>query len=405
MDLADRTRNLNLMWPLLALLACSLPQAARSAQLVDVLQPFVDRHELAGAVTLVASKDRVLSLEAVGYADVAARKPMQTDAVFWIASMSKPIAVTALMMLVDEGKVRLDDPVETYLPQFKPLIIASTADGAQVRLQKPRHVITVRYLLSHTSGIPFSSSVEVPTLDVLPLSVRVSSYAMQRLMFEPGKDYSYSNAGINTAARIVEVVSGMPYEEYLQQRLFGPLGMADTTFWPSEDQLARLAGSYKANATSTGLLAIHITQLSYPLSDHTRRFAVPAGGLFSTASDLAKFCQIFLNGGTLAGKRYLSEAAIREMSRNQLPDDVASVRFGPVEPAGYGLGWFVESMGAFGHTGAYSTNMRIDPKHELITVWLVQHANFPGDGGKSRDAFEEAAQKQFASAADGPPKK
>jgi CubicO group peptidase (beta-lactamase class C family) len=350
---------------------------------------------------LVASKDSVLSLEAVGYADVAAQKPMQTNALFWIASMSKPIAATALMMLVDEGKVGLDDPVEACLPQFKPLIIAATADGTQVRLQKPRHAITVRDLLSHTSGIPFSSSVEAPTLDVLPLAARVRSYAMQRLMFEPGRDYSYSNAGINTAARIVEVVSGMPYEDYLQQRLFAPLGMTDTTFWPSEGQLARLATSYKADATSTGLLATPITQLRYPLADRARRFAVPAGGLFSTAADLAKFCQMILNGGILGGKRYLSEAAVREMSHNQLPGDVTGVRFGPAEPSGYGLGWLIESAGAFGHTGAYSTNMRIDPKHELITIWLVQHANFPGNGGKSRAAFEDAAQKQFASFRDG----
>jgi CubicO group peptidase (beta-lactamase class C family) len=240
MNLADRTPKLNSMWPLLALLTCLLSQAVRSAQLVDVLQPFVDRHELAGAVTLVASKDRVLSLEAVSYADIAARKPMQTDAVFWIASMSKPIAATALMMLVDEGKVRLDDPVENYLPQFKPLIIAATADGAQVRLQSPRHFITVRNLLNHTSGIPFSSAVEAPTLDLLPLAARVRSYAMQRLMFEPGRDYSYSNAGINTAARIVEVVSGMPYDEYLQQRLFGPLGMLSITHMLSPEQEANL---------------------------------------------------------------------------------------------------------------------------------------------------------------------
>jgi CubicO group peptidase (beta-lactamase class C family) len=355
----------------------------------------VDRHELAGAVTLVASKDKVLSLEAVGYADIAARKRMRTDAVFWIASMSKPIAATALMMLVDEGKVRLDDSVDKYLPQFAPSIIAVTSDGAGAHLQAPRHAITIRNLLSHTSGIPFSSSIETPTLDVYPLATRVQSYALEPLMFEPGSDYVYSNAGINTAARIVEVVSGQSYEDFLRTRLFVPLGMIDTTFWPNEAQVGRLAKSYKVNALGTDLEEIQITQLHYPLTDRARRYPMPAGGLFSTASDLAKFCQMLLNGGTYAGRRLLSEAAIREMSSNQLSEAVLQKRFSsrssPTDATAYGLGWSTFPSGAFGHGGAYATNLRIDPEHGLATVWLIQHASFPGEGAKSHAAFEKAA--------------
>jgi CubicO group peptidase (beta-lactamase class C family) len=386
-----------LMWSFLltAALTQSVSAGAEPNEISSALKPFVDRHELAGAVTLVASKDAILSLDAIGYADIAKNRSMQTDALFWIASMGKPIAATALMMLVDEGKVHLDDPVTKYLPKFSPQIMVVTTGAKAVSLQRPRHAITIRNLLSHSSGLPFSSPPESPTLDLLPLGVRVQSYALLPLLFEPGADYSYSNAGINTAARVIEVVSGTSYEDFVQRRLFDPLKMTDTTFWPTESQLARLATSYKANAAGTDLEVTPITQLHYPLTDRAQRFSVAAGGLFSTASDLAKFCQMILNDGVIGGRRYVSAAAIREMSHNQLAADVVNRRFRTNEQNGYGLGWTTDSSGAFGHSGAYATNMSIDQKHGVALVWLVQHASFPGNGSKARLAFERAAAKQF----------
>ncbi len=223
-------------------------EAAKRQGVVAALQPFVDRHALAGAVTVVADPDNVLDLQTVGYADVAAGKPMPADALFWIASQSKPITATALMMLVDEGKVRLDEPVQTYLPEFQGQWLAVEQDQEHMLLKHPAHPITVREILSHTSGLPFRSAMEQPTLDMLPLHVAVRSYAMTPLLFEPGTKHLYSNAGINTAGRIIEVVSGMPYERFLDERLFEPLGMKDTTFWPSDEQLTRLARAYKPNA-------------------------------------------------------------------------------------------------------------------------------------------------------------
>src|SRR5947208_5228080 len=205
------------------------------------LQPFVDRGTLAGAVILVATRDKVLSLETAGYSDVAAKRPMSDDAFFWIASMSKPITATALMMLVDEGKVSLDDPVAKHLPEFRDQMVAVEKTSTRIVLKKPSHAIMVREILSHTSGLPFSSALEQPTLDLLPLRVAVGSYAMTPLQFEPGSRSQYSNAGVNTAGRIIEVVAGMPYEEFLESRLFRPLGMSDTTFRPTDRQLARLA--------------------------------------------------------------------------------------------------------------------------------------------------------------------
>jgi CubicO group peptidase (beta-lactamase class C family) len=367
-----------------ALATDAIPPSSMS--ITAALQPFVDSHSLAGAVTLVADKDKVLSLDTVGFADVAAKKPLKTDALFWIASQSKPITAAALMMLVDEGKVRLDDPVEKYLPEFKDQWLTAEKDKDHLLLKKPKHPITIRNILSHTSGLPFASAMEKPTLDLLPLRDAVRSYAMTPLQFEPDSKYQYSNAGINTAGRIIEVVSGMAYEDFLAKRLFGPLGMKDTTFWPNEEQLQRLAKSYKPNANKTDLEETPIAQLKYPLNDRKRQ-PMPAGGLFSTASDVARFCQMVLNGGVFNGKRYLSEAAVKEMTSKQTGDAIKE---------GYGLGWSTGG-GNFGHGGAHATNMNIDTKRGLITIFMVQHAGFPGDGNKSQAAFRKAAEEQFGS--------
>jgi CubicO group peptidase (beta-lactamase class C family) len=389
LTIARRIRLIGLLLAVFTGIAMAAPAplaAAESPQTIAAaVQQFVDNHTLAGAVMLVASSNRVLSLEAVGYMDVARKRPMRKDALFWIASQSKPMTATALMMLVDEGKVNVDDPVEKYLPEFKGQWVTVEKDTEHTLLRRPAHPITVRNVLSHTSGLPFSSPLEKPTLDLLPLEARVRSYAMLPLEFEPDSKYKYSNAGINTAGCIIEVVSGVPYEQFMEQRLFKPLKMKDTTFWPSSKQVQRLAKSYKANAAKTGLEETTVTQLRYPLTDRTRE-PMPAGGLFSTASDVARFCQMILNGGTLDGKRYLSEAAAKQMTSKQTPDGVKEK---------YGFGWSAGD-GEFGHGGAYATNMTIDAQHGLVFIWMVQHASFPGDGAKSRDAFMQAAKAAFA---------
>lgn len=355
-----------------------------SKAITAALQPFVERHALAGAVTLVANKDKVLSLDAVGFADVAAKKPLKTDALFWIASQSKPITGAALMILVDEGKVKLDDPVEKYLPEFKDQKLATVDEKGKSVLKSPKHPFTIREALSHTSGLPFKTAKESPTLDVLPLREAVRTYAAGPLLHEPGSKYLYSNAGINTAGCIIEVVSGMPYEEFLEKRLFSPLGMKDTTFVLNDEQVKRLAKSYRPNKDKTDLEEAVITSLRYPLSD-SKRHPVPGGGLFSTAEDVSHFCQMVLNGGTYKGKRLLSEEAVKVMTSKQTGDAVKD---------NYGLGWAVGGD-TCGHGGAYSTGMTIDRKRGLITVFMVQHAGFPGDGNKSQGAFRKAAEETF----------
>ena len=176
----------------------------------------------------------------------------------------------------------------------------------------------------------------------------------------------------------------MPYEEFLTKRLFEPLGMKDTTFWPNPEQISRLAKSYKPDKDKTNLEAITVGQLRYPLDDRSRH-PMPAGGLFSTATDVARFCQMVLSGGEFRDKRLLSESSVAAMTSKQTGDALKD---------GYGLGFSVGG-GTFGHGGAFATGMTIDPKRGLITVYLVQHAGFPGEGGKSQGAFQNAAREQF----------
>jgi CubicO group peptidase (beta-lactamase class C family) len=391
-------RILHRSTPFLLLAMASIAQAGDS-RISDSVQPFVDRGVLAGAVTLVASPEKVLSLEAVGYSDVGSKIPLKTDALFWIASMNKPITATALMILVDEGKVKLDDPAEKYLPEFRGQLRFVDKSGDLVILKKPSKPITVRNLLSHTSGLVGRSPLE-GRLDTLSLREGVITYALSPLQFEPGSKYEYCNPGINTAGRIIEVASGMPYEKFLQERLLEPLGMKDTTFWPTGDQLKRLAKSYKLGSNKQGLEEVEVTQLTYPLTDR-KRHPYPAGGLFSTAEDLGTFCRMILNGGQLDGHRYLSEAAVREMTSTQTGD----LLNGGKNENGYGLGWSTSRKspgesgpvvpGPCGHGGAYSTNMGIDPNRKLVTVWMVQHAGFPGDGKEAQGAFQKAAFEAF----------
>jgi CubicO group peptidase (beta-lactamase class C family) len=365
-----------LLTTLLALRLVCLPATATepSKAIARAVQPFVDSKTLAGAVMLVESKDKVLSLEAAGWSDVAQHKPMRTDALFWIASQSKSMTAAALMMLVDEGGVNLNDPVEKYLPEFKGQMLAVERDAEHLLLRKPVHPITVREILSHTSGLPFSSPLEQPTLDGLPLRDAVRSYAIVPLQFTPGTKYQYSNAGINTAGRIIEVVSGMPYEQFMEQRLFKPLGMKDTTFWPSIQQAKRLAKSYKPAEGKIGLEETLVTQLRYPLSDRVHRYPMPAGGLFSSASDVAQFCRMILNGGVCEGKRLLSEEAVRQLTSRQTAPGIKD---------SYGLGFAVGTNWC-GHGGAYATNMQIDQRRGLVFVWMVQHNGFPGKEPRAR---------------------
>jgi CubicO group peptidase (beta-lactamase class C family) len=227
--------------PLVASLLLVSAVRAESPKLPGVgaaLQEQIDRHEIAGAVTMVVSKDRVLHLETTGLADVAARKPMQADTVFWIASMTKPITATAVLMLQDEGKLDVQDPVAKYLPEFANL---KTPSGQPANL-------TLIQILTHTSGLGEAggpAAREAKTLaDLVPL------WLAAPMQFEPGSRWSYCQSGINAAGRVVEVVSGMSFDAFLKKRLFQPLGMTSTTFYPGASERARQVTAYAKNATT-----------------------------------------------------------------------------------------------------------------------------------------------------------
>ena len=274
------------------------------AAIGDRLRKDIAAKEIAGAVTLVATPDRIVHLDATGKASLDPDEPMRTDAIFWIASMSKPILATLLLMLQDEGLLSVDDPVEKYLPEFKGL---KTADGKPAR-------VTIRHLLTHTSGlgeITADQARACKTLaEVIPL------YVAKPVKFTPGSKWVYCQSGINTGGRIAEVVTGEPLDKLLQRRLFDPLGMKDTTFYLTEKQLPRLAKSYRR--TDKGELEVTDIGFLNGKSPTSRdRFPAPNGGLFSTASDYARFCQMILRGGELDGKRYLKPETVKLMTTIQ----------------------------------------------------------------------------------------
>jgi CubicO group peptidase (beta-lactamase class C family) len=351
----------------------------------DRLRQYIAAKEVAGAVTLVATPDKVIHLDASGKAAIDPDEAMQTDTIFWIASMSKPVLAVLLLMLQDEGLLSVDDPVEKYLPEFKRL---RTKDGKPAR-------VTIRHLLTHTSGLgeatPAQARACKTLADVIPF------YVAKPVAFTPGSKWAYCQSGINTGGRIAEVVTREPLDKLLQRRLFSPLGMKDTTFYLTEQQLPRLAKSYRR--TEKGELeATPIGFLGGRSPTSRDRFPAPNGGLFSTAPDYARFCRMVLRGGELDGKRYLKPETVKLMTTIQT--DGLKTGFTPGN--GWGLGWCVVrepqgitamlSPGTFGHGGAYGTQAWIDPGTKRAYILMVQRANFPNsDASEVRRGFQEAA--------------
>ncbi len=352
--------------------------AAPLAQIAERMREFVDARQISGAVTLVARRGRVIHLEAVGYADLEGQKPMKTDSIFAIASMTKPITATALTILRDEGKLSIDDAASKYIPQLKDV----TLDGSP-----PKREITIRDLLTHTSGIGGSQRNQGS------LKQTVELLAQEPLRFEPGSRWQYS-PGLTVCGWIIEVASGQPYDEFLHKRIFQPLDMVDTTFFPTAQQQERLVRLYQPGEDKKSL-----EPTTHWLSDLSEgRTPNPSGGLFSIAIDMARFYQMILNGGELDGQRIVSEAAAREMTTVQTGDLVPGFTPGN----GWGLGWCVVrqpqgvtdmlSPGTFGHGGAFGTQGWVDPKREMIFVLLIQRTGFGNsDASDVRKTLQQIA--------------
>jgi CubicO group peptidase (beta-lactamase class C family) len=360
------------------------PDPSPSPEVTSALQPYLDQYKLAGYIAIIADRTGKVHYQNVaGYADVEAKKPISQDNVFWIASMSKMFVGASIMMLVDEGKVSLDDPVTKFVPQLGKWMVIEEKDSSHVLLKPVLHPVTVRHILSHTSGLSGSSELQQITgADSTPLKARAISSVTGPLQWQPGEKYQYGNQGMNIAARIVEIVSQMPYEEFLQKRFFDPLGMSETTFWPSEAQVARVAGTYGLNKEKTGYLHGGIGFLTKPLSDRLHRYPEAGGGLFSTTHDIFRYGLLLANDGELDGKRYLSHAAMEELQKEQTGKTKVN----------YSLGYHLRH-GMFGHDGAYGTDLSVNPKTGMVAVFMVQCGS--GDQWAARDLFLKTATEVF----------
>jgi CubicO group peptidase (beta-lactamase class C family) len=369
--------------------------AARLKQIPVRMQAFVDRGLIAGAVTLVMRNGQLAALDAVGFQDKEAQKAMRPDTIFEVMSMTKPITAAGVVMLAEEGRLSLTDPVEKHLPEFKGkwMIDARIKDAQgrdkEMALKRPARPITIRDLLTHTSGQPEMGPEA--TADIFQkydrtLAEAVHFYSQQPLEFEPGTQWQYSNTGIATLGRIIEVVSGQPYEQFIAERLFRPLGMKDSFFFVPADRKDRVAALYTAQQGK-------LLNMGPGVLRPNAKYPAPEAGLYSTAQDMANFHQMFLNRGLFNGQRVMSRAAVDTM----LTVHTGDLRPGNSGGAGWGLGWSIVRaaegtlhlmpVGAFGHGGAFGTYGWGDPKSGLVGILMVQ--KFPNDTAEVTATFRE----------------
>ena len=371
----------------------------RLERIASAIQKSVDDGRIAGGVSLVARHGKIAYFKAVGMADRDTEKPMRTDSLFRICSMSKPLTSVAVMMLYEEGKFNLNQPVSDFLPEFKNMKVLdpswpqdrTSPPGALVDAKRP---ITIFHLLTHTSGLTYGGArlgkayrEGGVTTGLIQqegtIADGVKRLAKQPLLFQPGDVWEYSLAD-DVLGRLVEVASGMPFDQFLEERLFKPLGMKDTGFFPPEEKVARLATAY-TYYEGKGLQPILDGQVmkdeafdagysaDYPCRGPKTYFSGGAG-LCSTAEDYYRFCQMMLNGGALDGTRILSRKSVELMSQNHLQ--------GKLDTFGYGLGFGVTSelkhltelgsVGSYYWGGFYYTSFVIDPKEDLIAIFMGQ---------------------------------
>ncbi len=353
----------------------------------SAMRKFSEDKEIAGSVTLVATANAIQHLYVDGFADLASKRPLREDSIFWIASMTKPMTGVCVMILVEEGKLSLDAPISDYLPEMKNLKLEDGSPAA----------ITLRHLLTHTSGMAELAGSEAYSSKTL--AEAAAKYTKVKVLFTPGSKWQYSQSSINTAARIVEVVSGVRFDQFLEDRVCKPLGMKDTTFYLSEEQMTRVAKSYKRTENGNLEEAPNLLLAGRAPTDRNRMPAAN-GGLFSTARDYARFCQMLIQEGTLDGARILSPESVltfRTPSTGEL-----TTGFTPGNAWGIGCCVIRDpsdvtamlSPGSFGHGGAHGTQAWIDPLKGRCYILMTQRANFPNsDASNVRKEFQAEAVK------------
>jgi len=343
----------------------------RLTRISKAMNSFVERGTISGAVILVARGGKVFCLEAVGYQDLESKKPMRPDTIFDLRSVTKPVTAIGIMILIEEGKLALTDPVEKYLPEFK--TTANEAPGTP-------EPITIHHLLTHTSGLPFARPPEIADITVYrnrSLAEIVAYLSKQKTDFVPGSQLRYCSSGFAILGRIIEVVSGRPYEQFIKERVFTPLGMKDSFFFIPADKWDRVASIYQIQ---NGKL-----KKWEEIRDHSQnaKYPGPEFGMYSTASDLVSLCQMMLDGGSFKGKRILSRMSVEAMTANHTLN-IKSTH--TQRPAYQGLGWGLSgdpmsdfpltSVGSFGHNGAFGSIIWIDPNKSLIRIFLSHRLGF-----------------------------
>ena len=367
----------------------------RLARVREAVKRHLDAGSPSGAVTLVARRGKIVHLEAHGLMDVESKKAMPKDGIFRLASTSKPITAAAVLMMVEEGKVRLADPVSRFIPEFKSMKVAVPKPGAAPasggRGAPPAEFdtvpavreITIRDLLTHGSGLMSGGLGNAAAPRREPndtLATYIPKLGAVPLDFQPGTLWRYSGqAGFDVLSRIVEIASGLPYDRFLRERLFDPLGMNSTGFYAPPDRANRLVTLY--NRTPAGALERAANQSGL---SSTSYFA-GSGGMVSTAEDYAKFAQMMLNGGELNGRRYLGPRTVQAMITNHT-GDMVNGQFGrPARGMGFGLGVQInedpaasglpQSKGAWGWAGGFGTNFNVEPAEQMVTVVFIQTPN------------------------------
>jgi CubicO group peptidase (beta-lactamase class C family) len=399
-------------------LAQGLPVAApvtvglssdRLQRLESVMNQYVEKKQIAGAVVLVARKGKVAYLKSVGMLDIDTKKPMQNNTIFRIASMTKPITSVAVMMLYEEGRFLLNDPVHKYIPEFKDLTVLNPERSTNGRtpadsLVPAKRPITIRHLLTHTSGLTYHWNDKLGRLyhkagiahglglhdDALGESIK--KLAKLPLLFHPGDKWEYS-LSTDVLGYLVEVASGKSLSDLFQERIFAPLKMADTYFYLPESKVARLATAYQYSPekglvkTPDSIVEENMEiSAAYPYRGPKKYFS-GGGGLCSTVSDYARFAQMLLNGGELEGVRLLSRKSIELMTADFTGEQNEAISFG----LGFGLrrslpeGGELGSAGAYGWSGFWNTRFSIDPREEMLMIAMTQL--YPYDAVDLMDKF------------------
>ena len=358
----------------------------RLTRLDRVLKQYTDEKKIPGAVALIARHGKIVYFKAFGMANIETGIPMKNDAMFRIASMSKAITTTAVMMLYEEGYFLLSDPVSKYIPEFRDMkVVVPDSTGKSYKLIPTKGEITIRNLLNHTSGITYGTGLQAEfyknagmTVGLTPtkgtIGEMIKKLAGLPLTCQPGEEFQYGMS-IDVLGYLVEVVSGMPLDKFMEQRIFGPLGMKDTGFILSREKLPRLALLYRLN--SQGILVKDPVDPVYLCS---QTYFSGGAGLVSTAPDYLMFARMILNKGQLNGVRFLSRKTVELMTTNSIGDLYSASRENSGDKFGYGFGIRtergkydeLESLGIFGWDGAFHTRFWIDPKEDLIGVFMIQ---------------------------------